>query len=123
MSVIRKILLVDDDPGLRQLIRLTLGEGFRFYEAANGVEAVQMAGVERPDIVFLDLDMPGMNGYEASRRIKAESTTDSPFIVILTGHDSNPDLIRATGADALMLKPFSPVALLRIVDQFLGNDL
>lgn len=123
MAVIRKILLVDDDPGLRQLIRLTLGDDYEFYEAANGADAVRIADVEQPDIVFLDLDMPGMNGDEACRRIKAEPPTGSPFVVILTGHDSGPDLVRATGADALMLKPFSPVALLRIVDQFLGNDL
>ncbi len=121
----RTILIVDDDPLIRKLIATTLEDisGFRLTEAADGAEAVGTAVAERPEIVFLDIDMPVLNGIEACRRIRSDPTTAQATIVMLTA--SSDDRIesrsREAGADLFLTKPFSPLDLLRLVDR-LGGD-
>jgi CheY-like chemotaxis protein len=117
----RTILIVDDDPGIRRLIATTLEDvsGYRMTEAGDGEEAVERARDGRPEIVFLDIDMPRLNGIEACRRIRSEPTTADATIVMLTG-DSDDDAerdARAAGADLFLTKPFSPLHLLRLVDR------
>jgi CheY-like chemotaxis protein len=117
----RTILIVDDDPGIRRLIATTLEDvsGYRMTEAGDGEEAVQRARAGRPEIVFLDIDMPRLNGIEACRRIRSEPTTADATIVMLTG-DSDDEAerdARAAGADLFLTKPFSPLHLLRLVDR------
>jgi CheY-like chemotaxis protein len=117
----RTILIVDDDPGIRRLIATTLEDvsGYAMTEAGDGEEAVQRARAGRPEIVFLDIDMPRLNGIEACRRIRSEPTTADATIVMLTG-DSDDDAerdARAAGADLFLTKPFSPLHLLRLVDR------
>ena len=87
----RTILIVDDDPGIRKLIATTLEDvsGYRLEEASNGAEAVERAVEARPEIVFLDVDMPGLNGIEACRRLRSDPATAGATIVMLTG-DSGP---------------------------------
>ena len=116
----RTILIVDDDPMIRKLIATTLEDisGYRLQEAGDGMEAVERAQATRPEIVFLDIDMPRLNGIEACRRIRSEPTTADATIVMLTG-DSDDDAerdARAAGADLFLTKPFSPLRLLRLVD-------
>ena len=117
----RTILIVDDDPMIRKLIATTLEDvsGYRLQEASDGAEAVERAVEAKPEIVFLDVDMPHLNGIEACRRLRSDPTTASATIVMLTG-DSGPDAERgaqAAGADLFLTKPFSPLHLLRLVDQ------
>ena len=117
----RTILIVDDDPTIRKLIATTLEDvsGYRLQEASDGAEAVERAVEAKPEIVFLDVDMPHLNGIEACRRLRSDPTTASATIVMLTG-DSGPDAERgaqAAGADLFLTKPFSPLHLLRLVDQ------
>ena len=117
----RTILIVDDDPTIRKLIATTLEDvsGYRLQEASNGAEAVERAVAERPEIVFLDVDMPRVNGIEACRRLRSEPSTADATIVMLTG-DSDDDAerhARAAGADLFLTKPFSPLHLLRLVDR------
>jgi CheY-like chemotaxis protein len=119
--VTRTILIVDDDPMIRKLIATTLEDvsGYRLQEAANGAEAVERAVDARPEIVFLDVDMPRLNGIEACRRLRSDPATAGATIVMLTG-DSGPDAERgaqAAGADLFLTKPFSPLSLLRLVDE------
>jgi CheY-like chemotaxis protein len=119
--VSRTILIVDDDPGIRRLIATTLEDvsGYSMTEAGDGEEAVERARDGRPEIVFLDIDMPRLNGIEACRRIRSEPTTADATIVMLTG-DSDDDAerdARAAGADLFLTKPFSPLHLLRLVDR------
>jgi CheY-like chemotaxis protein len=119
--VTRTILIVDDDAGIRKLIATTLQDvsGYRLEEASNGVEAVDRAVAARPEIVFLDVDMPGLNGIEACRRLRSDPATAGATIVMLTG-DSGPQAERgalAAGADLFLTKPFSPLHLLRLVDR------
>jgi len=119
--VTRTILIVDDDPGIRKLIATTLEDvsGYRLEQASNGSDAVDRAVQARPEIVFLDVDMPGLNGIEACRRLRSDPATAGATIVMLTG-DSGPEAERgalAAGADLFLTKPFSPLHLLRLVDR------
>jgi two-component system chemotaxis response regulator CheY len=119
--VTRTILIVDDDPMIRKLIATTLEDvaGYRLQEAGDGEEAVERAVAARPQIVFLDVDMPGVNGIEACRRLRSDPATANATIVMLTG-DSGPQAEEgalAAGADLFLTKPFSPLHLLRLVDR------
>jgi len=117
----RTILIVDDDPGIRRLIAATLEDvsGYRMAEAGDGLQAVERARAALPAIVFLDIDMPRLNGIEACRRIRSEPTTADATIVMLTGDadDGAERDARAAGADLFLTKPFSPLHLLRLVDR------
>ena len=117
----RTILIVDDDDGIRRLIATTLEDvsGYRMSEAADGEQAVQRAREVQPSIVFLDIDMPRLDGIETCRRLKSEPSTADATIVMLTG-DSDQDAeleARRAGADLFLTKPFSPLHLLRLVDR------
>jgi CheY-like chemotaxis protein len=115
----RSVLIVDDDPFIRRLIATTLEDvaGFDVEEAADGLEAVAAARSLGPAIVFLDIDMPRMNGIEACRALRALENGHSATIVMLTaaGPDAEP-AARAAGADLFLTKPFSPLDLLELVD-------
>ena len=117
----RTILIVDDDPFIRKLVSTTLEDvaGFQLHEAANGVEAVERAAEVQPQLVFLDIDMPRLNGIEACRRLRSDPATAEATIVMLTG-DSGDIAERGAqdaGADLFLTKPFSPLHLLRLVDR------
>ncbi len=117
----RTILIVDDDPMIRRLIATTLEDisGYRLQEAGDGLEAVEQAMRARPEIVFLDVDMPRLNGIETCRRLRSDPATASATIVMLTG-DSGHVVERGAqdaGADLFLTKPFSPLHLLRLVDR------
>jgi len=117
----RTILIVDDDPGIRRLIAATLQDvsGYAMTEARDGEEAMVQARDMRPEIVFLDIDMPRLNGIEACRRLKSEPNTAEATVVMLTGDadDGAERDARAAGADVFLTKPFSPLQLLRLVDR------
>ena len=115
------ILVVDDDPMIRRLILTTLEDvaGYRLREARDGQEAIETAVEERPEIVFLDYDMPRLNGVETCRRLRSDPVTADATIVMLTGMSDQPSQDRAVaaGADLFLTKPFSPLHLLRLVDR------
>jgi CheY-like chemotaxis protein len=118
----RSVLIVDDDPFIRKLVSTTLEDvaGFQLHEAANGIEAVERAAEVHPQLVFLDIDMPRMDGIEACRLIREQDNgAAKPTIVMLTaaGAQENETLARAAGADLFLTKPFSPLDLLRLVDE------
>ena len=115
------VLIVDDDQFIRKLIATTLEDvaEFELHEAADGVEALEVAARERPSLVFLDVDMPRMNGIEACRRLRDDDATGELTIVMLTAAhgDSVESDSEQAGADLFLTKPFSPLDLLRLVDQ------
>ena len=116
----RGVLIVDDDQFIRKLIATTLEDvtTFELHEASDGREALEVARREHPAIVFLDVDMPGLDGIEACRRIRADDDTSATTIVMLTA--AHGDAVRGqaedAGADLFLTKPFSPLDLLRLVD-------
>jgi len=117
----RVVLIVDDDPFIRKLIMTTL-EGvstFDLHQACDGEEAVEVAGREAPRLVFLDIDMPRLDGIEACRRMRGSAAMTGAKIVMLTASadDSARERAAAAGADRFLTKPFSPLDLLRLVDE------
>ena len=114
------VLIVDDDQFVRKLIATTLEDvaGFELVEAGDGREAVEVAMRSRPELVFLDIDMPGVDGLETCRLLRAQPGTAQATIVMLTAAagDSAERDAEAAGADLFLSKPFSPLELLRLVD-------
>jgi CheY-like chemotaxis protein len=117
----RGVLVVDDDPFIRKLIATTLEDvaEFELHEAADGLEAIEVARQAQPSLVFLDVDMPGLNGIDACRRLREDPTTSETTIVMLTAAhgDSVERRAEEAGADLFLTKPFSPLDLLRLVDR------
>jgi two-component system chemotaxis response regulator CheY len=120
----RAVLIVDDDPFIRKLIVTTLQgvSTFNLHEARDGEEAVETARREGPRLVFLDIDMPRLDGIEACRQMRGEPTMAGAKIVMLTASadDTARERAAAAGADRFLTKPFSPLELLRLVDEL--ND-
>ena len=118
------VLIVDDDPFIRKLIATTLEDvaGFELAEAGDGREAIEVAAEQAPALVFLDIDMPGMDGLEACRRLRAEPATAHATIVMLTAAAGELAEREAedAGADLFLTKPFSPLELLRLVNELGG---
>lgn len=110
-----RVLLVDDDPQIRRMMRITLvAKGFEVNDARTGEEALKRIHGMKYDLVILDINMPGMNGFRACREIRASSDV---VIIILTVRDAEKDKIEAleAGADDYVIKPFSmPELLARI---------
>jgi CheY-like chemotaxis protein len=117
----RKVLIVDDDPFIRKLIATTLEDvaGFDLIQASDGAEAVDISAREHPELVFLDIDMPRLDGIEACAQIRQHPDTSNATIVMLTATSRTDNERRAeeAGADLFLTKPFSPLDLLRLVDQ------
>jgi DNA-binding response OmpR family regulator len=112
MSV--KILAVDDEDDVRRLIQIKLQkEGFEVLTATNGLEGLETARAEHPDVVLLDVMMPKMDGYAAAARIKAE-LSPAPIIIMLTARGAETDIVEGLtgGADDYIVKPFAPRELI-----------
>ncbi|MBK8517483.1 MAG: response regulator [Saprospiraceae bacterium] len=124
----RKILIVDDEAHIRMLIEQTLedleDDGVEFLTAENGEVAIEIIQEERPQLVFLDVMMPKMNGMEVCRRVKKELGMENIFIVLLTAKGQETDRQKGLdmGADLYMTKPFDPEVLLEQAKQVLGID-
>jgi CheY-like chemotaxis protein len=115
------VLVVDDDPFIRKLIATTLEDvsEFELHEAADGLEALEVAERERPTLVFLDVDMPHVDGITACRRLRENPATRNTTIVMLTAAhgDTVERSAEEAGADLFLTKPFSPLDLLNLVDR------
>ena len=114
----KKILIVDDEAHIRMLIEQTLeeleDEGVEFLTADNGEVALDVIKEESPQLVFLDVMMPKLNGMEVCRRVKMEEGMKDTFIVLLTAKGQEADKQKGldVGADVYMTKPFDPELLL-----------
>ena len=122
----QKILIVDDEPHIRMLIEQTLEEleddGVEFLTAENGEIALTIIQQENPQLVFLDVMMPKMNGMEVCRKVKKELLLNDVFIVLLTAKGQELDRQKGNevGADIYMTKPFDPEAILSKAREVLG---
>jgi CheY-like chemotaxis protein len=118
-----RILIVEDHPTMREAMRLVLeGEGFEISEAGEGRAALDMVRSDPPDLVFLDLNMPGSNGSDVLTQIKADPATAGVHVIVVTATgEEGRERALAMGADGYFTKPFSPIALLRTVERVLGT--
>ncbi|HEY7196901.1 MAG TPA: HD domain-containing phosphohydrolase [Gaiellaceae bacterium] len=118
-----RLLVVDDDQGFRALLRTTFEMvDIDVAEAETAESAMTIFRQARPDVVVLDVSMPGMGGLEYCRRLKADPSTQGVRVVLLTGsQEATREKGEAAGADAFVEKPFSPLALLAIVERLAGG--
>lgn len=118
-----RILIVDDQPDIRKLVRMTLELGdFVVHEAGDGAEALQQAGALRPDLILLDVMMPGdLNGYQVCERIRQDPVLAKTLVVMLTARGQARDMEagEAAGANGYLVKPFSPLDLIDQVETLL----
>ena len=115
-----KILLVDDHADIRRLMRVTLGKTFEILEAEDGVSAFKLAQEHRPDLIVLDVMMPGeIDGLQVLESIKADPLTRDTLVAMITarGQVADHDDARARGADAYFIKPFSPLKLVNRIKE------
>jgi len=116
--------VVEDQEGLRGgLCGLLRGSGYEMLEAADGQAGVDKAKTEKPDLILMDIQMPIMDGYEATRQIKADPNRKSIPIVAVSSFAMKGDeeKARASGCDHYVTKPYSPMQLLRTVRGFVGE--
>jgi CheY-like chemotaxis protein len=121
-DTVKTILIVDDQPMLRHLMDVALrGDGRRFLHAGSGEEAVEIATTERPDLVLLDIMMPGgMDGLEVTRQLKNDPRTAGCAIVAVTAkvQQTDQEKARDAGVDGYLTKPFSLAELREKVAPF-----
>jgi CheY-like chemotaxis protein len=106
-----RVLVVDDEAVIRQLIVINLElEGFEVHEAVDGLDALDKARELDPDVVTLDVMMPGLDGIATARRLRTDPVTRRARIVLISARTRPTDLERGTeaGADAYVTKPFDP---------------
>jgi len=123
--VSRRILVVDDDPRLLHVVSMYLSiEGYDVDTAPNGEEGLQRLEALRPDLVILDVMMPGIDGLEACRRIKSNPETRQIPVVLFTALSRTDDVEsgRAAGANRFINKPFSLIGLGAVIRSFLTED-
>jgi CheY-like chemotaxis protein len=117
-----RVLLVDDYPDAREMYSEYLEfSGFQVVEASNGVEALQRALDDNPDIILMDLSLPVMDGWEATRRLKADTRTAGIPVVALTGHAlaGASEEAKTAGCDAFVTKPCLPEDLVKEIKKVL----
>lgn len=119
------VLIVEDQPDLRQLYAQELAlSGFDVIEAGNGADAILSTSSQFPDVVLMDLSLPVVDGWEATRRLKSDERTAHIPVVALTAHDGSGELQRATsaGCDWFVPKPCPPDALITEIRRILAGQ-
>jgi two-component system cell cycle response regulator DivK len=120
----KRILVIEDTEDNRQILRdLFDGRGYELLEATDGGAGVAMARSQRPDLILMDIQLPVIDGYEATRQIKADPELRHIPIIAVTSYAlaGDEEKTRAAGRDAYLAKPFSPRILLSKVRELLGE--
>ena len=122
MDKLKKILVVEDDINLLQLITQTLAQKYEVFQAVNGDQAIEETQTKNPDLVLLDIMLPGKDGIEVCRRIKGHPDTKNIKIVMLTAQKNT--LVKsaglAAGADLFINKPFNMSDLAKNIEELIG---
>lgn len=119
----KRILMVEDTEDNRHIVRDLLGaSGYELLEAADGAEGVAMASRHKPDLILMDIQLPVLDGYEATRRIKSDPALQHIPIIAVTSFALSGDEVktREAGCDGYVAKPFSPRQLLAKIKEFIG---
>lgn len=120
----RMVLVVEDHEDNRRILHdLLRSAGYEYREAVTGEDGVRLAGEYRPDLILMDIQLPGLDGYEATRQIKANPTLRAIPIIAVTSYALSGDDAKAkeAGCDGYVTKPFSPRALLVKIREYLGD--
>jgi len=122
----RRILIVEDDPETRRLYSEVLARGgFRIEQAHNGFQAFEKAVEWSPDLIVTDIAVPGLDGIELCRRLRADPRTRTIPLLAITGYGDRqyPDRARLAGADCVLIKPCDPECLIREARRLLAQPL
>lgn len=120
----KRVLVADDDENIRELILVTLeDEGFEVFSAKDGNEAVAKAKQVKPDLVILDVMMPGKVGYQVCEEIRKDPATKKAYVIFLSARGTSvaETAGKDSGGDEFMVKPFDPKTLREKVKQILGQ--
>jgi DNA-binding response OmpR family regulator len=118
----KKILIVDDHSEIRSMIQITLGKGFEMLEAEEGTTALAITRRVHPDMVVLDVMMPGeLDGFQVLEAIKGDPDLKDIFVIMVTarGQASDYEMGMASGADGYFIKPFSPLQLTNTIKELM----
>ena len=119
----KRVLIVEDQADIRKLIRMTLEfEPYEIHEAANGINGLQLAGEVLPDLILLDVMMPGeIDGLQVCARVRANPALQATRVVVLTarGQIQDRDAGQQAGADEYLIKPFSPLQLIETIERLM----
>ena len=119
----KRILVIEDHEENRRLLRdLLTSFGYELIEAVTGEDGLTAAEAERPDLVLMDIQLPGIDGYETTRRIKAKQALNHIPVIAVTSYALSGDDVKAfaAGCDAYVTKPFDPAELLEKIREHLG---
>jgi len=120
---VHKLLIVDDQPDIRKLLRITLGRTYELIEAEDAASAWELVRHEKPRGVILDIMMPGeMDGYQLCEKIRHDPQLKSTYVMLVTARGQAADRERGklAGADDYFVKPYSPLELLQAIKKRLG---
>jgi DNA-binding response OmpR family regulator len=117
VTAARTILICEDEAALRELVRVSLGAGFGFIEASDGMEALELATRHKPDVIVLDLMLPGLSGLDVLAQLRDEEDGNSFPVVVISAWGDARDEAFAAGADRFVLKPFIPDDLRAVVEE------
>ena len=118
----KRVLVIEDHEDNRRILRdLLTSAGYEPIEAVTGEEGVTLAETHHPDLILMDIQLPGLDGYEATRRIKANPALRQIPVIAVTSYALSGDEVKAkeAGCDAYVTKPFSPRALLAKIREYL----
>lgn len=115
-----KILIVDDEPDIRLVARIALRDRYEVLEAGNGEEALRLVDEHNPDLVFLDLRMPGLDGWGVIEQLRQRGRLPAVPVVVVSAHGSTDtsDKAIAMGCRGYLTKPFAPRDLLEAIRKY-----
>jgi two-component system response regulator BaeR/two-component system response regulator AdeR len=115
------VLICDDEPSLRELIRISLDGPYSFAEADDGEKSLEIARRLRPDVVILDMMMPRLSGLEVLNEIRGDGELAETPVIVLTAQPSTKEEALRCGADIVMVKPFEPEEITAAVEEVLAG--
>lgn len=116
----KTILICDDEPALRELIRASMDDGYEFAEASDGLIAMELAHEVEPDLVILDLMLPRLSGLEVLARFNGDEQLKDVPVVVITAWNETREAVLAAGADDFVSKPFDPEELRTAVNRLVA---
>ena len=120
---IKKILLIDDNVSALDILKIILrGEGYTVETAVSGEMGLEIVGDKNPDLIILDIGLPGIDGFDVCRQLKAHEDTGHIMVILVTGRDNEDDINKAReyGADGFIVKPYEIQDLLNEMYKLIG---